>query len=148
MRWSQWMVDGTATLGRPLEINCSIAIWAVASWTRGANTFRNRKNRHETLIISIFTANNKYIYCKRKGMIKQLSNAVNIDNPLFYKHKHVLHLNLFSILHLHSHTVRAEAQVWLTPHNLLASWVIQVRVQDLINYKIKRNYYYLLIVCF
>lgn len=31
MRWSQWMVEGTATLGRPLLMNWSIAIWAVAS---------------------------------------------------------------------------------------------------------------------
>lgn len=31
MRWSQWMVDGTATLGNPLLMNCSMAIWAVAS---------------------------------------------------------------------------------------------------------------------
>lgn len=31
IRWSQWMVDGTATLGSPLLMNCSIAIWAVAS---------------------------------------------------------------------------------------------------------------------
>ena len=27
IKWSQWMVDGTATLGSPLEINCNIAIW-------------------------------------------------------------------------------------------------------------------------
>lgn len=31
IRWSQWMVEGTATLGRPLLMNWSIAIWAVAS---------------------------------------------------------------------------------------------------------------------
>ena len=31
MRWSQWMVDGTAVVGRPEEMNCSTAICAVAS---------------------------------------------------------------------------------------------------------------------
>ena len=31
MRWSQCIVVGTATRGRPLEMNCSVAIWAVAS---------------------------------------------------------------------------------------------------------------------
>ena len=31
MRWSQWMVDGTAVVGRPDEMNCSTAICAVAS---------------------------------------------------------------------------------------------------------------------
>ena len=34
MRWSQWMVLGTATLGSPELMNCSIAIWAVASWVQ------------------------------------------------------------------------------------------------------------------
>jgi hypothetical protein len=28
------MVEGTATFGRPLEMNCSMAIWAVASLTQ------------------------------------------------------------------------------------------------------------------
>lgn len=31
MRWSQWMVAGTSELGRPELMNCSMAIWAVAS---------------------------------------------------------------------------------------------------------------------
>ena len=31
MRWSQWTVDGTATWGSPAVMNCSSAIWAVAS---------------------------------------------------------------------------------------------------------------------
>ena len=31
MRWSQWMVEGTAVVGSPEEMNCSTAICAVAS---------------------------------------------------------------------------------------------------------------------
>jgi hypothetical protein len=42
IRWSQWMVVGAATLGRPLEMNCSTAICAVASCmaTRSGRSFR------------------------------------------------------------------------------------------------------------
>ena len=40
IKWSQWMVDGTAVVGRPDEMNCSTAICAVASCiaTRSART--------------------------------------------------------------------------------------------------------------
>ena len=31
IKWSQWMVEGTMVLGKPEEMNCSMAIWAVAS---------------------------------------------------------------------------------------------------------------------
>ena len=31
IRWSQWMVEGTAVVGSPEEMNCSTAICAVAS---------------------------------------------------------------------------------------------------------------------
>ena len=31
IRWSQWTVVGTATSSRPAVMNCSSAIWAVAS---------------------------------------------------------------------------------------------------------------------
>lgn len=27
IKWSQWMVDGTATFGNPLEMNCNMAIY-------------------------------------------------------------------------------------------------------------------------
>ena len=31
IKWSQWMVEGTIVLGKPEEMNCSMAICAVAS---------------------------------------------------------------------------------------------------------------------
>lgn len=34
IKWSQWMVDGTATRGNPEDMNCSMAIWAVASYDK------------------------------------------------------------------------------------------------------------------
>ena len=42
IRWSQWIVEGACTRGRPLEMNCSTAICAVASCiaTRSGRSFR------------------------------------------------------------------------------------------------------------
>ena len=31
MRWSQWILVGTAVRSNPLAMNCNIAIWALAS---------------------------------------------------------------------------------------------------------------------
>lgn len=49
IRWSQWMVDGTATLGSPLLINCSMAICAVASCIATLSGRRRKYVRPRTI---------------------------------------------------------------------------------------------------
>lgn len=89
IRWSQWMVDGTATRGRPLLMNWSIAIWAVASCmaTRSGRSRRYVRPRS----ISWLWASSRWPYTIFSDSV---SGRLSLDTKYIF----FFHTNFFFIL--------------------------------------------------